>query len=141
MFFQKVFFKLSRMFFFSALPFTLITELPKAAFSASLSTQNFDAIYVFGDSFSDEGNIFKYTGGSIPPSPPYFQGHFSNGLVWVEYLANKLGTTSTNFAYGGFSTGIGNAVAPELPLPGLLTQTKLFTQANQNTDENALYTV
>jgi thermolabile hemolysin len=141
MFFQKVFFKLSRTFFLSALPFTLITGLPKAAFSASLSAQNFDAIYVFGDSFSDEGNVFKYTGGSTPLSPPYFEGRFSNGPVWVEYLANKFGTTSTNFAYGGSSTGIGNAVAPEVPLPGLLTQTKLFTQANPNADANALYTV
>ncbi len=141
MFFQKVFFKLSSTFVLSALPLTLIMGLPKAAFSASLSAQNFDALYVFGDSFSDDGNVFKYTGGSTPLSPPYFEGRFSNGPVWVEYLANKLGTTSTNFAYGGSSTGIGNAVIPEVPLPGLLTQTKLFTQANPNADANALYTV
>jgi thermolabile hemolysin len=141
MFFQKVFLKLSRTLFFSALPLTLIMGLPKAAFSVSLSTQKFDAIYVFGDSFSDDGNVFKYTGGFTPPSPPYFQGRFSNGPVWVEYLANKLGTTSTNFAYGGSSTGFGNAVSPDLPLPGLLTQTKLFAQTNPNADANALYTV
>ncbi|MDY6992457.1 MAG: SGNH/GDSL hydrolase family protein, partial [Pseudomonadota bacterium] len=41
-------------------------------------------IYVFGDSLSDKGNLFELTG--LPPDPPYFNGRFSNGLLWSEYL-------------------------------------------------------
>lgn len=125
----------------SALPLALITGLPTAAFSASLSEQNFDQVYVFGDSLSDVGNVFNATGGVYPPSPSYFEGRLSNGPIWVEYLTPKLEANSTNFAYAGSSTGIGNALFPALPLPGLLTQVSSFTQANPQADPNALYTV
>ena len=36
-------------------------------------------IYVFGDSLSDNGSLFAASGGMAPPSPPYFNGRFSNG--------------------------------------------------------------
>jgi phospholipase/lecithinase/hemolysin len=85
----------------STLPLTLITGLPTAAFSASLSAQNFEEIYVFGDSLSDDGNVFEATEEDYPPSPPYFEGRLSNGPIWVEYLASELGAESNNFAYGG----------------------------------------
>ncbi|NEP43369.1 MAG: hypothetical protein F6K35_30750, partial [Okeania sp. SIO2H7] len=39
----------------------------------------FSDIYLFGDSFVDIGNAFSLSGGTIPPSPPYFEGRFSNG--------------------------------------------------------------
>lgn len=141
MFFQQVFSKLPKAFVLSTLPLTLITGLPTAAFSASLSAQKFEEIYVFGDSLSDDGNVFEATEEDYPPSPPYFEGRLSNGPIWVEYLASELGAESNNFAYGGSSTGVGNAVLPSAPLPGLLTQVSLFTQANPNADPNALYTV
>jgi phospholipase/lecithinase/hemolysin len=70
-------------------------------------------IVVFGDSISDTGNVFALSG--TPPSPPYFQGRFSNGPVWVEGLASRLGvpaptpslTGGTNYAFGGALTGSG----------------------------------
>ncbi len=136
MFLQQVSAKLHGAFLLSALPFTLITGLPTAAFSASLSAQNFEQIYVFGDSLSDSGNVFNATVGFYPPSPPYFEGRLSNGPVWVEYLASKLEANSTNFAYGGSSTGIGNAVIPDLPLPGLLTQVNSFTGGATDSTES-----
>ena len=85
-------------------------------FPLKVSAQNYDEIYVFGDSFSDTGNVFNATKGAIPPSPAYFNGRFSNGPVWVEYLAPQLGLTfdpSTNFAFGGATgaVGAGNAFA------------------------------
>ncbi len=65
-------------------------------------------IYVFGDSLSDPGNIFNVTTflqqspelltldiPITPLSPPYFEGRFSNGPVWVEQLAEDLGITLT----------------------------------------------
>lgn len=103
------------------------------------SAQDFEDIYVFGDSLSDVGNVFNVTKGVYPPSS-YYQGRLSNGPVWVEYLATKLGATSTNFAFSGSSTRFGNAVFPS-PLPGLLTQIGFFIGANSTADPKALYIV
>ncbi len=69
--------------------------------------QPFDRMVVFGDSLSDTGNIFQVTGGLVPESPPYFDGRFSNGPVWVEYLADSLSIPDrnvTNLALGGATT-------------------------------------
>jgi phospholipase/lecithinase/hemolysin len=65
-------------------------------------------LFVFGDSLSDIGNIFRLTGGLFPFSPPNFNGRFSNGAVAVETLAPSLGlnqTQATNFAVGGSLSG------------------------------------
>ncbi|MBD2438618.1 SGNH/GDSL hydrolase family protein [Nostoc sp. FACHB-110] len=142
--------------------------LPSTAFAA-----DFSKLYVFGDSLSDTGNIYKATNQAYPPSSnydptqpgpynpsqPYYNGHFSNGPIWVEYLGNELGlkptlytdltttppTQGINFAFGGASTGIDNAVFPNQGLPGVLSQVGLFTKPyldnNQKLDPNALYTV
>jgi outer membrane lipase/esterase len=70
-----------------------------------------------GDSLSDTGNVFRATstapGPAIPVSPPYFRGHFSNGVMWIEDLATALGLQitpslagGTNFAFGGAKTGL-----------------------------------
>lgn len=47
---------------------------------------NFSQFYVFGDSLSDTGNVFNASGGLIPPDPPYSQGRFSNGDIWVDFV-------------------------------------------------------
>jgi phospholipase/lecithinase/hemolysin len=65
-------------------------------------------IFVFGDSLSDTGNLFKLTGDLFPPSPPYFNGRLSNGKVAVEYLDDRLGLDATlnptdNFGSSGFT--------------------------------------
>jgi 3-phytase len=70
-------------------------------------------LVVFGDSLVDTGNLFAASGGTTPPSPPYFNGRFSNGPVWVERLATGLGAANpgpallggTNYAFGGATTG------------------------------------
>jgi phospholipase/lecithinase/hemolysin len=74
----------------------------------------FSEIVVFGDSISDTGNAFLLTEGAAV-GPPYFQGHFSNGPMWVEVLASQLGLPApgpslgggTNYAFGGARTGPG----------------------------------
>ena len=103
------------------------------------ATRNFDQIYVFGDSLSDVGNVYKATQGQSPSSPPYYKGRYSNGPVWVEYLASNLKLTSTpetNFAFGGATTGESRS----LPI-GLLAQIKTFTATHQSADPQALYIV
>ena len=50
----------------------------------------YTALFAFGDSLSDAGNDWIVDGHTDPVSP-YYQGHFSNGLTWVEDLSNMLG--------------------------------------------------
>lgn len=68
---------------------------------------SFSAVVVYGDSLSDNGNLYAVAG--YPPSPPYDQ-RFSNGPVAVEQLAASFGVPLYDFAYGGATTGIGNYV-------------------------------
>jgi phospholipase/lecithinase/hemolysin len=128
------------------------------------SAATFSKLFVFGDSLSDPGNVFNATKALgdptkvLPPSPPYFNGRFSNGPVWAEYFGNELGLSPTpvtvlgnqpakggiNFAFGGSTTGKNNAIAPDVPT-GILTQVDLFTkpleQLNQKADPDALYAI
>jgi thermolabile hemolysin len=88
-------------------------------------------LYVFGDSLSDTGNVFESTQGAQPPNPPYYQGRYSNGPVWVEYLAADLALQQqqiTNTAYGGATTGSdrNNGV------PSVLTQVQQVSKTQLN---------
>ena len=73
----------------------------------------YTAMYVFGDSLSDTGNVSLATFGLLPVSPPYADRSFSNGQVWAQDLAKSLGLPplqpslgcGTDFAYGGAETG------------------------------------
>nr|WP_243458498.1 SGNH/GDSL hydrolase family protein [Nostoc sp. UIC 10630] len=103
--------------------------------------KDYDNIYVFGDSLSDIGNVFNATNEIIPPSPTYYNGHFSNGPNWVDYLADDLGLTlnlKNNFAFGGATTGTENIGLATLP--GLQQQINNFVAA-EAADSNALYII
>lgn len=76
--------------------------LAPAAFAGPYS-----AVVVYGDSLSDNGNLFAATGGTVPGAP-YYNGRRSNGEVAVEYLANSLGAPLVDFAWIGATTGVGN---------------------------------
>lgn len=61
---------------------------------------------VFGDSLSDNGNLYEYMKHQLPLSPPYFNGRFSNGYVWAELLAQKVFSADwsahfLDYAFGG----------------------------------------
>ena len=58
-------------------------------------------IVAFGDSLSDTGNTFNGSQWIFPNSNSWFLGHFSNGLVWTEYLANAKNLPLYNWAVGG----------------------------------------
>lgn len=134
--------RLSRAFVFSALPLSAVGGLPTAAVAVSLSAPNINQLYVFGDSLSELGNSFDAIG--VPPAP-YVDGRFSNGPVWVEYLADDLNIDTnrqTNFAFGGANTGTDNTLIPGVQgLPGLQQQINSFTATHASADPNALYIV
>lgn len=56
----------------------------------------FGNIVAFGDSLTHNGNLYAATEatGGIPPAPSYSNGRFSNGPVWVEYLATFVSNKS-----------------------------------------------
>jgi hypothetical protein len=51
----------------------------------------FTQIVAFGDSLTDVGDVYLSTNGTFPAAPPYAAGRFTDGLVWVEQLASRLG--------------------------------------------------
>ncbi|MEX0271656.1 SGNH/GDSL hydrolase family protein [Leptolyngbyaceae cyanobacterium UHCC 1019] len=121
----------------TSLPIALVALSPVVA-----EAIGFTNLYVFGDSLSDTGNLYRATGNLIPP-PPYFNGRLSNGPLWVEYLAPKLNLTytpQTNFAFAGATTGTLNTTLPG-GVPGLQQEVNLFTTLNPVADPTALYIV
>lgn len=74
----------------------------------------FGDMVVFGDSISDQGNIFILTEGKYPLGP-YYEGRFTNGYVWIDYFSKAMGFSDLkpslaggkNYAYGGAKTGVG----------------------------------
>ena len=108
-------------------------------------------IFVFGDSLSDQGSISMLTGGSVP-GPDYFNGRFSNGPIYTDFMAQRLGLPlspapifpsawsagrGNNFAYGGART---DSHRSGLPL-GLNSQVSAFLNGVTTSDSDSLYTV
>lgn len=107
----------------------------------------FSRIIVFGDSLSDTGNFYQLTGDTLPPAP-YYQGRFSNGPLWIEYLATALGMQvfpGDNYAVAGATTGHDNSNDGILgqQFPGLQDEIGEFMAAHQarEADPDALYVV
>ena len=102
----------------------------------------FDGVYAFGDSLSDNGNIYAATYGLFPPAP-YYQGRFSNGPVMVEDLAKGLGVSLHDYAWGGATSGSTNVLNNNYGLsglPGLSQEISSYVGSN-SLDPNGLYTV
>ncbi|KAJ2354972.1 hypothetical protein IWW50_001360 [Coemansia erecta] len=57
-------------------------------------------LHIFGDSLSDIGTLKQLTLG-LAPGSPYWNGRFSSGPVWNEYLALLLDYKLYNKALGG----------------------------------------
>jgi phospholipase/lecithinase/hemolysin len=81
---------------------------------------DFSSLVYFGDSLSDNGNLFSLFG--LPPSPPYFEGRFSNGPTYAEIVPGLLGVTAQNFAFGGAEAVTGNGNPGEFPPSNLTSQ-------------------
>jgi phospholipase/lecithinase/hemolysin len=97
----------------------LVLVLPRFVAAEPLT-----GMVIFGDSLSDVGNVYTETGGHFPPVP-YVFGRFSNGAIWAEQFATRLGVPmptpslkgGLDYAYGFAQTGFGTS--PLGPIPGL----------------------
>jgi len=90
------------------------SQIPFMVFQNTIMPQ-ISNLLAFGDSLSDMGNA-KDSILNVPDVPPYWQGRFSNGPVWLEYVSQAYGVSTTvgslteigdNRAFGGSQTGQG----------------------------------
>ncbi|MFK7838002.1 MAG: SGNH/GDSL hydrolase family protein [Sulfitobacter sp.] len=100
---------------------------------------NYNALFVFGDSLSDNGAIFALTGGTIPPAQMTgvdlngdpvdfdalgitYEGVFSNGPVYADVAAGLLGIPSDTSTFyddlSGSNVAVGGATATDLSVLG-----------------------
>lgn len=111
--------------------------------ASAASAQSYNRLVVFGDSLSDNGNLYAATGNTTPTSPPFFQGRFSNGVVFTELLGFNAGrsavgapvTGSINYAYGGARTD--SSAFP----PGMRNQLLAYTGAGGTFGANDLVSI
>jgi len=129
--------------------FTVMAICQVLGWISSAQAGSYSAIYAFGDSLSDVGNVFVGTSGT-EPAPPYFAGRFSNGPIWLDYLAAQLGTGpmipsllgGTDYAFGSATTGYGPTLSTPSLVPTLVQQVTLFDAATQGlAPSSALYAV
>jgi len=112
---------------------TGIAILALAMFGSPVQAGQVTGIVSFGDSLSDTGNTYLAIG--YPPSPPYYMGHYSNGPIWLEYLAGQLGVAAptpslaggTDNAWGGAETGNGTSF---LGTPNIGSQISTYLATN-----------
>jgi phospholipase/lecithinase/hemolysin len=90
-------------------PFLMAVLMVLSSSAASQEQPRFDHLVVFGDSLSDMGNA----------------GHFSNGPVWVEQLADTLKLALMASERGGQNFAVGGARVEEGP-QSLRAQVKEF---------------
>ena len=96
----------------AALLASMVSALPLLAATGAHAQSNWSSAYsrliVFGDSLSDNGNLYAATG--QPTSPPYNQ-RYTNALVWAEYLTGGLQGwyTATSYTSGSIDLAWGGA--------------------------------
>ncbi|ARR49120.1 thermolabile hemolysin [Photobacterium damselae subsp. damselae] len=106
----------------------------------SNQTGKINKIVSFGDSISDTGNIFNAFQWRFPNPNSWFLGHFSNGFVWTEYLAQEKHLPLYTWAVGGaageteygFLSGIHDQVNSYL---------QYMTMAKNYNPQNTLFTI
>ena len=127
---------------------TITMRIPLAifAFAIAASGYAFDKIIVIGDSLSDMGNISAGTLG-IQPGSSYWQGRFSNGKVWIERLAERVGlplarsgASGTNWAFGGAESGTGT-FGSILFFPNARTQVTRYLNTNPSIGAQNMFVV
>jgi outer membrane lipase/esterase len=122
----------------------IFTCLILSPVAAQAGNPHFTAIYVFGDSYCDAGNLFAATG--FPPAP-YYVGRFSDGPVFVEHVASAWGLPmtpsnlgGTDYAWGGAFVTADQPLGPNAVIPSVPHQVLAYlNQHGGKADPNALY--
>ncbi|KTD45888.1 lysophospholipase A [Legionella rubrilucens] len=80
------------------------------SFSSHAFNNRFDTMVIFGDSMSDNGNIYRFLWHYLPASPPYYDGRFTNGPLWVEYLYQHYFPSDYTTGFQDYAVGGAGAV-------------------------------
>ena len=124
-----------------------VVSLTSLLFCTLANASPFSAVVVYGDSLSDNGNLFAVAGQPGPPA--YYPGRASNGPVAVELLSGYLGVPLLDFAWAGSTTGIGNHLDPggtptslgTNGVPGMTTSFGMTSAAISSQAASALFVV
>lgn len=112
-------------------------------YPTAILANTYSSILAFGDSLSDNGKYKQYADAvNINTSDNYGFARYSNGPVWVEYLAgpSHLNVSLLDLAYGGATTGWDNPAA-KLPITGLQWQVAMYRAVYGSISANALVTI
>ncbi|KAI8079700.1 GDSL lipase/esterase [Gilbertella persicaria] len=101
-----------------------VVLLPIASTFAYSIIPKFEQLVVYGDSVTDNGNVYRATNKTYPASPPYYQGRFSDGPVWLEYVSQYLSIPVQDNGYGGATTNADDmtAIRNNFTVPGFIQQ-------------------
>lgn len=119
--------------------------------SVNAAALPYSSVIVFGDSLTDSGNARLgsiLAGNPNPPANPlagYFDGRFSNGYNFADYLSlAATGAPATPFLAGGHNFSVGGADAAGAPgaaSPDFATQLGFFASTGQPIASDALVVV
>jgi len=144
-----------------------------AACPLATGAATFDDMVIIGDSLSDTGNLLELSSAilrldpgafpqAFPMTPPYAPGRFSDGPLWVETLADRVGHPQAaapagvalgtavlpgipggnNYSVAGALAGYGGTIFGEAPPTGLRFQVEFYLQQHGGTaDASTLYVV
>jgi len=129
-----------------SISYFILATLAKCKVAEALDCS--DNVVVFGDSYSDTGNLFQLSGFAPSPRAGYDSGRFTNGKVWIEYFADLMGldqpkphykesVKGTNYAIGAAASGasedtewtpilLPGVLLGPVPAKGLILQTNDF---------------
>lgn len=85
-----------------------------------------DKIIFFGDSLTDNGNLYSLFLRQLPKSPPYFNGRFSNGKIWSENVGDYY-LQRDNINYSIYAVG-GATVLVHMPTTKFISPSTLNLQ-------------
>ncbi len=105
-------------------------EYPIQFAKAEQPNSKIKQIVLFGDSLSDPGNLKRWA--KIMPFFPFWNGRFTDGYVWNDYLTERTHLPVLNFAYGGAKTdGTNDAFANNIPTSFVTAARNLFTGSSK----------
>jgi phospholipase/lecithinase/hemolysin len=116
-------------------------------FTVSVFSNHYAGLIAFGDSLTDIGNRYAATGATDPTSPPYDAGRWSDGPLWVEYLATGMGLPAptasalggTDYAYADARTTLSGYANNGSPNIG--TQIDSYLSTHPTVDSNQLFVI